>query len=248
MHHHRGLARHSRADAVFPEILPGEHGSPNEIRYHRGAPAADTMDDLGADKLGAIKITTMSMLNMTQYGDLFVEFMRARREVFIDRLHWTLPQTEGMEFDQYDTPQARWVAVHEYGQILGGIRLMPTTARCAAYSYMLRDAQLDLLDSIPNDVLFFDAPVDPKIWEATRLFIAEGVDAKRRPVVQRLLLNAMQSTAAQHGATSVIGIVPAVFSRWLKRIGMNAAPVGPKFNIDGTWSQAALFGLKGRVQ
>ena len=137
---------------------------------------------------------------------------------------------------------------NEYGQVLGGIRLMPTTARCAAYSYMLRDAQLDLLDSIPNDVLFFEAPVDPRIWEATRLFIAEGVDAKRRPIVQRLLLPAMQPTAAEHGATSVIGIVPAVFSRWLKRIGMNAAPVGPKFNIDGTWSQAALFGLKDRLQ
>ncbi|MGR3452709.1 acyl-homoserine-lactone synthase [Pseudooceanicola sp.] len=227
--------------------MPGETGAPQEIRFRRET-AADSESTVAADRQGSIKITTMSLLNMTQYGDLFVEFMRARREVFIDRLHWNLPQTEGMEFDQYDTPQARWVAVHEYGQVLGGIRLMPTTARCAAYSYMLRDAQLDLLDSIPNDVLFFDAPVDPKIWEATRLFIAEGVDAKRRPVVQRMLLNAMQTTAAQQGATSVIGIVPAVFSRWLKRIGMNAAPVGPKFNIDGTWSQAALFGLKNRIQ
>lgn len=248
MHHHRGLARPTRAEAVFPEILPGDSGPHGEIRYGRAASTLDKDAIPELDKLGSIKITTMSFLNMTQYGDLFVEFMRARREVFIDRLHWTLPQTEGMEFDQYDTPQARWVAVHEYGQVLGGIRLMPTTARCAAYSYMLRDAQLDLLDSIPNDVLFFDAPVDPRIWEATRLFIAEGVDAKRRPVVQRLLLNAMQTTAAQHGATSVIGIVPAVFSRWLKRIGMNAAPVGPKFNIDGTWSQAALFGLKNKLQ
>ncbi|WP_375690972.1 acyl-homoserine-lactone synthase [Pseudooceanicola sp. LIPI14-2-Ac024] len=211
-------------------------------------PRSEAAPTAPVEQHGSIKITTMSMTNMTQYGDLWVEFMRARREVFIDRLHWTLSQTEGMEFDQYDTPQARWVAVHEYGQVLGGIRLMPTTSRCAAYSYMLRDAQMNMLDSIPNDVLFFDAPVDPKIWEATRLFIAEGVDAKRRPLVQRMVLTAMQTTAADHGAHSVIGIVPAVFSRWLKRIGMNAAPVGPKFNIDGTWSQAALFPLKHRLQ
>ncbi len=148
-----------------------------------------------------------------------------------------------MEFDQYDTPQAHWVAVHEYGQVLGGVRLMPTTARCGCYSYMLRDAQLGLLSGIPSDVLFFDAPVDPLTWEATRLFISEDVDAKRRPIVQRMLLNAMQTTAAQCGATNVIGIVPAVFSRWLKRIGMDAAPVGPRFSIDGTASQAALFNL-----
>ncbi len=246
MQHQRDLARQTRADAVFPEILPDESNAaprarPIEMRKLGVSDPAEQVQ-------GAIRVTTISVTTMSLYGDLFVEFMRARREVFIDQLHWQLPQTEGMEFDQYDTPQARWVAVHEYGRVLGGIRLMPTTARCAAYSYMLRDAQLGLLPGIPDDVLFFEAPVDDRTWEATRLFIAEGVDAKRRPVIQRMLLNAMQTTAAGFGATSVIGIVPAVFSRWLKRIGMEAAPVGPKFNIDGTWSQAALFPLKHLLQ
>ena len=118
MHHHRGLARPTRAETVFPEILPGDTAPQREIRFRPSATvnAADQIPEL--EKNGSIKITTMSFLNMTQYGDLFVEFMRARREVFIDRLHWTLPQADGMEFDQYDTPQARWVAVHEYGQVL----------------------------------------------------------------------------------------------------------------------------------
>ncbi|OWU83502.1 N-acyl-L-homoserine lactone synthetase [Oceanicola sp. 22II-s10i] len=219
------------------------------ILIERAAAAKSTsLRDEVIDKTGSVKVTAMSFQNMTQYGDLFVEFMRARRAVFIDRLKWNLQQTDGMEFDQYDTPEARWVAVHEYGRVLGGIRLMPTTARCAIYSYMLRDAQKGLLDDIPRDVLFFDAPEDPRTWEATRLFISDDVEAERRSLVQRMLMIAMQSTAAQAGATSVIGIVPSVFARWLKRIGMEASPVGPKFSIDGTWSQAALFPLRHRVQ
>ena len=38
------------------------------------------------------------------------------------------------------------VAVHEYGQVLGGLRMTPTTARCGIYSYMIRDAQRGLLE------------------------------------------------------------------------------------------------------
>ena len=241
MHHQRDFARRSRAQSTFPDLAPLDPSTVATATPVAVPRPPRTEADLASSSL---RVTAMSMTNMALYGDLFVEFMRARRGVFIDTLKWNLPQTDGMEFDQYDTPEARWVAVHEYGEVLAGIRLMPTTSRCACYSYMLRDAQLGLLPGIPDDVLFFKAPVEPKTWEATRLFIVDGVDAKRRPQVQRLLLNAMQQTAVDNGATSVIGIVPAVFSRWLKRIGMDASPVGPKFCIDGTWSQAALFGLK----
>lgn len=51
------------------------------------------------------------------------------------------------------------------------------------------------------------------------------------------------SAARAEGATHVIGIVPAVWSRWLRRLDMGAVPVGPRFSIDGTRSQAALFNV-----
>jgi len=229
---------------VFPELPPGD--APSQSKFGESASKRQKIRTIRPDPAGeplpdTIKTTVMSYASMHKYGELFVNFMRARKKVFIDRLHWNLPETEGMEFDQYDTPQSRLIAVHEYGEILAGVRLSPTTAKCGSHSYMLRDAQLGLLDSIPRDVLFFEAPVDEKIWEATRLFITEAVTASRRPLVQRVLMEAMAETAVQMGATSVIGIVPGVFSRWLKRIEMDAVPVGPKFSIDGTVSQAAVF-------
>ncbi len=190
-----------------------------------------------------IQATTLSFGNMHNHGRLFSNYLKARREVFIDIKGWDLPQTEGMEFDQYDTPLSRWVVVHEYGRVLAGMRLTPTTAKCGQYSYMLRDAQLGLLANIPQHILFFDAPVRPDIWEATRLFVSASVSSKRRLVIQTVLLEHMAASARELGASAIIGIVPAVFSRWMKRIRMSATHVGPALKIDGDHTQAALMSV-----
>ncbi|GHF56892.1 acyl-homoserine-lactone synthase [Seohaeicola zhoushanensis] len=198
-------------------------------------------------ELGGARASVLSFTNMHTYGDLLVRYLKARKDVFIDRLHWELPNVDGMEFDQYDTPLCRWVIIHEFGEILAGIRLVPTTAKCGTYTYMLRDAQHGLLSDIPSDVLFFPAPVEDQIWEASRLFITEHVTAQRRAVVQFLLMQHMILTATGEGARHVIGIVPAVWSRWLRRLGLYAVPVGPRFEIEGTSSQAALFNVSDQL-
>lgn len=227
----------SRSWQVFPELEPV-------------APAKTAKSDAvdrkttkrpGVAPLGHVKSTMMSFTNVSQYGDLLVDFLKARKRTFIDRLHWDLPHTDGMEFDQYDTPQCRWVAVHEYGEVLGGFRLLPTTAQCGIYTYMLRDAQRGLLDSIPQDCLFIDAPVERRIVEASRLFIAEDVPSSRRLQVQSVIMGQMVARTREMGASHVIGIVPSVWSRWLRRMDLDAVPVGRKFSIDGVTSQAALF-------
>lgn len=209
------------------------------------APSRAPSDEIrvGPKADGHIKATTISFRTISQHGDLLVNFMEARKRVFIDNLHWSLPHTDGMEFDQYDTPQARWIVIHEFGQVLGGVRLTPTTAQCGIYTYMLRDAQKGLLSDIPTDVLFIDAPVLDNVWEASRLFITDEVPAQRRLTVQAALMGQMSATARGLGATHVIGIVPALFTRWLRRLDLDAVPVGRKFEIDGTRSQAALFNV-----
>ncbi len=246
--------KHSRASSggvpsrsVFPELMPAGNKQPEVV----GVRLRDLLPDLPAVKpkipeavsavMGHVKTTTLSFSNIHLYGDLFVSLLKARKKTFIDQLRWSLPEAEGMEFDQYDTPLSRWIVVHEFGEILAGIRLTPTTARCGVYSYMLRDAQKGMLDSIPTDVLFFEAPVNPQIWEASRLFVSSDVPAHRRLAVQAALMGQLSQSARSYGATHVIGIVPAVWSRWLRRLDLSAVPVGPKFSIDETVSQAALF-------
>jgi acyl homoserine lactone synthase len=198
------------------------------------APARDPV-------LGRIHETVISVRNQHRYGELYADFLKARKKVFIDLKAWALPQVDGMEFDQYDTPQSCAVVVHEYGRVLAGVRLLPTTARCGCYSYMLRDAQLGLLQDIPEYVLYDRAPVAPHIIEATRLFIAHDVSAERRLLVQLRLMDAMANAARSRGASFVIGIVPSVFQRWMTRLGYSAVPMGPKLDITGDKTQAAIM-------
>ena len=103
-----------------------------------------------------MQVTTLSFENMHNHGELFANMLRARHKTFIEHKNWDLPQADGMEYDPYATPESRWVAVHEFGQVLAGVRLTPTTARCGIYSYMIRDAQNGLLDSLPTEVFTAD--------------------------------------------------------------------------------------------
>ena len=226
---------------VFPELVPVD-GARAGVRRERSDVSARKVFDAPLEpRLGNVRTSVLSFQNMHLYGDLLVNFLRARKRTFIDRLQWSLPEVDGMEFDQYDTPVSRWIVIHEFGEVLGGIRLTPTTARCGIYTYMLRDAQKGLLDEIPTDVLFFEAPVSKSVWEASRLFIAEDVPSHRRLQIQSIIMETLTKSAMELGASQVIGIVPAVWSRWLRRMELGAVPVGPKFAIEGTASQAALF-------
>lgn len=202
---------------------------------------------LQSSDIGHIRSPVLSFRNMHEFGDLLIRYLEARKSVFIDRLNWCVSEKDGMEFDQYDTPWCRWVILHEFGEVIGGVRLMPTTARCGIYSYMLRDAQLGILDDLPTDVLFLPAPVSPTVWEASRFFIVETVPAARRMAVQQLLFRRMRESAAEHGARILLGIVPSVWSRWARRIDATATPIGAKFSIDGTSSQSVLFNVQGQA-
>jgi len=197
--------------------------------------------DVRTDSADRVRSSTLTFRNMHEHGVLLTKYLEARKAIFLDKFGWCVSETDGMEFDQYDTPFAHWVILHQFGEILGGVRMLPTTAKCGVYSYMLRDAQLGLLQDLPTDILFFPAPVEHNVWEATRFFIADSVPATQRQNVQSLLFRAMSRAAVENGGTYILGVVPAVWSRWARRIGVSATPIGARFSIDGTASQSVLF-------
>ena len=96
-----------------------------------------------------MEVTTLTYDNLHNHGELFANMFRARHRAFIQQNKWDLPEANGMEFDQYDTPASRWVVVHDdEGKVLAGNRLTPTTHGCGIYSYMIRDAQRGLLAEV----------------------------------------------------------------------------------------------------
>ena len=194
-----------------------------------------------------MQTTTLSFDNLHDHGPLFADLLRARHRTFIEHNRWELPEADGMEFDQYDTPASRWVAVHHYGRILAGVRLTPTTHRCGIYTYMIRDAQLGLLDSIPRSLLYEDAPVADHIWESSRVFVCPDVPAKMRLRVQMQLIGEMVRSARELGASSVIGLIPANSPRLARRVGLDCVPAGPVLDIGGDESVCVNISMQTKM-
>ncbi|MEM1237238.1 MAG: acyl-homoserine-lactone synthase [Pseudomonadota bacterium] len=194
-----------------------------------------------------MQTTTLSFANIHNHGELFANVLRARRQSFIVQNKWDLPEAMGMEYDQYDTPASRWVAVHEFGEVYAGIRLTPTTARCGIYSYMIRDAQLGLLDTIPTDLLYEDAPVQENIWESSRVFVSHTTPQRIRRRVHAMLITEMTRSARDLGAAQVLGLIPANWPRWTRRCGLDGTAAGPVMNLDGIDNQCVMLNLADKL-
>lgn len=190
-----------------------------------------------------MEVTTLSFTNIHKHGELFANMLRARHDTFIERNKWELPHADGMEYDQYDTPASRWVAVHELGQIMAGVRLTPTTNRVGIYTYMIRDAQLGLLDTIPSHLLWEEAPVADHIWESSRVFVSQAVPSNLRLRVQMMLIGEMVTSARSLGATSLLGLIPEHSPRLARRSGIDCQPAGPVLDIGGERSVCVNISL-----
>lgn len=186
--------------------------------------------------------TTLSFANLHNHGELFANMLRARRELFIVHNKWNLPEAMGMEYDQYDTPASRWVVVHDgEGKVLAGNRLTPTTTRCGIYSYMIRDAQRGLLDTIPAGLLYEDAPVAEHIWESSRLFVSHDVPSSIRRRVHAQLIAQLGETVRGLGASHCLTLLAATWPRWADRVGVKMQAMGPVMEIDGIENQVVLM-------
>lgn len=194
-----------------------------------------------------METTTLSFENMHNHGDLLVNLFRARKQSFIEHKNWKLPEADGLEYDQYDTPASRWIAIHNLGEVYAGTRLTPTTARCGIYSYMIRDAQRGLLDAIPQNLLYDEAPVDEHTWECTRLFVSHKVPQRIRRRVHMYMSGAMMKAAREQGATRVIALTAANWPRWFGRCGLTATEIGPKLFIDDGDYQCVSIDLSDKM-
>ncbi|MGB3314609.1 MAG: acyl-homoserine-lactone synthase [Albidovulum sp.] len=195
-----------------------------------------------------MQTTVLSFENLHNHGELFANLFRARKQSFIVEKRWNLPEALDMEYDQYDTPASRWIAIHDdVGQVYAGIRLTPTIARCGIYSYMIRDAQRGLLTSLPTDLLYDAAPVDPQCWECTRVFVLHNTPQLIRRRVHAFMVEAMVKSAREQGASQLIAITPANWPRWYGRCGLDAKGIGPVIFIDDGDYQCVQIDLTNKM-
>jgi N-acyl-L-homoserine lactone synthetase len=138
-----------------------------------------------------------------------------RREVFVDRLGWSLPLIDGVERDEYDRNDTLYVTVGEAdGRITACARLLKTTSR-----YMLPELFPELLGGTV-------APCDSLTWELSRFATSvresgEGkVLALSKPTLD--LFYTVLGVAARQGIERLLLVTSIGIERLLLRSGFDA--------------------------
>lgn len=66
--------------------------------------------------------------NRNFYQQQIEQMHRCRKEVFIDERGWELPETNGLETDQYDKPDTDYaLCLNENDEVIAGMRYVPMT-------------------------------------------------------------------------------------------------------------------------
>lgn len=176
---------------------------------------------------------TFSLAQLHQHGTAFYDFLRLRKQFFVDQLGWKIPHDDEVEMDQYDNPKAHYSLVLRDGKVIGGARAMATTASWGGHTYMLRDAVQGKLIGIPANIVP-EVAVTPNVWECTRVVISDEVDTHAdRSLCLSLIVDGLVDQAKAQGATEMLALCPPSFARALRKLGYGANLIGePYINSD----------------
>lgn len=177
---------------------------------------------------------TLSSGNCRQLSSALVNLMHEfRHEVFVKRLKWSLPATDGVERDQYDTSSARYVVLtDDTDRITACARLLPTME-----SYMLPELFPQLLGG-------GDTPRAPGIWELSRFATSvretgEGrILALSKPTLD--FLAQVLECSQRHNIRRLIFVTSIGVERLMLRAGVPVHRIGPPALVDGQLT-VALF-------
>jgi acyl homoserine lactone synthase len=149
------------------------------------------------------------------HGEAWISHHRLRYRVFVERNGWRVPSYEGLEFDQFDTPAAKYVLwLDGRGLARGVTRLIPTTE-----PYMVQTLWPQLVDG--------ELPRTCTIWEASRFACDRNLDpATRRQIVAELICGCQEFGVA-NGIRKYLGVMPlAIFRHVIMAAGCPVTLLG----------------------
>lgn len=156
---------------------------------------------------------------------LVADYLKLRKQVFVDRLEWPLFHAEDLEFEQYDSFDTTYIVATDLGRVVGGARLRRTDQRSGGgqlrYSYMIRDACLGLLPGLPVDLCDSMPPLDESVWELTRM-VVDGQSS-----ITRIILETANDFLDAQGASSVMFLGSPAFLRMARSWQWPAMRLGP---------------------
>ncbi|MBV8753564.1 MAG: hypothetical protein JO309_01650 [Pseudonocardiales bacterium] len=192
-----------------------------------------------------MSIACLSWETAHLHGEAWISHHRLRHRLFVDRQNWRVPTYNGLEYDRFDTPAARYILwLDRFGQARGVARLLPTTE-----PYMIETLWPDLVDG--------PLPRSHAVWEATRFGCDCFLDPQaRRRIVAELICGCLEFAIAQ-GISRYIAAMPlGIFERVIRAAGCPVAILGPtrrmeRLNVAAAYVDASaeiLAGVRARTR
>ncbi|MGB3314645.1 MAG: acyl-homoserine-lactone synthase [Albidovulum sp.] len=173
---------------------------------------------------------TFNMSDLHSFGTAFYDYLKLRKQFFVDTLGWDVPHNDLVEMDQYDNPLAHYSLVLRDGAVIGGARTMPTTSNWGGHTYMLRDAMAGRLPDIPVRVLQEEIET-PDVWECTRLVMSDEVKTQSdRSQCLALIVDGLADVARKHGASELMSLSPLSLMRALRQLGWKCDRIGEPYS------------------
>jgi len=175
------------------------------------------------------EIHVVSKGNRQLYQSYFDPYFRLRHEIYVKQRKWmALDRPDGREIDQFDTDEAVYLFCIDGGQLIGGMRAVPTVMP-------------NLMSEIFPYLNIREPIQRPDVYELSRIFvIPERRGEHAGPRIDMLLLTAIMEYGV---STGLSGFSIVLESWWLprfERCGWKAHPLGLPQMIDGMSVLAVL--------
>jgi N-acyl-L-homoserine lactone synthetase len=180
-------------------------------------------------------VAAIAIGNRGEFAPVLMQSMHEfRREMFVQRLGWSLPLLGGHERDQYDRDDTVYfVAVDSAESVTACARLLPTTG-----AYMLPDLFPQLLGTAT-------APHDLTIWELSRF--AANVRTTREGRVLSLsrttfeLLSSVLDFARERAIEHLVLVTSIAIERLLLRSSFEVHRMAAPAYVNGSLCVALLI-------
>lgn len=180
-----------------------------------------------------MKVIVRTRTALLHDSELTMGMHRLRGRVFKERLDWDVSVSDGLEIDQYDTLKPTYLLALEQSDVVGCVRLLPTTGR-----NMLADTFPVLLDGNA-------APKAPRIWESSRFCVdTKSVAATAENGLRKatfLLFAAMIEWGQQRDLQAIATVTDLRMERILRRAGWHLDRLGTPRHIGATKAVAGLL-------
>lgn len=166
-----------------------------------------------------------------QFAEAVEQIHRLRKQVFIDFFKWNLTDQNGLEIDQFDTPDAYYLFDQDpdTGTVISSMRLLPTT-------------RPHMMENLFSHMCAVDWPRGPHVFEVSRLLynpILQAADDSVMLRARRRFALGLLEFCKLWGINELVFVTHAKFLARLVHYNWDMRPLGLP-TLDGDQQVAAM--------